>query len=261
MRFPSSPAAFALLCSAAACGSFGASDGPSGMPSGDAAAADAGDVAIEGGPREDGAASFCPRAGAYLCEDFEGPGGYRFAGWRKDDENGRNTITVDEIASAPSATHALHFVAASGAAAATDAYVEAKTGQVSKLTLEAEVNVSAGGTHRAVLAQIQRDGGSPSLRIRATGEVEERLAGADGGLTPRTLGFLPMPAQGEWARIVLSVDIAAHAATATVGGTTNTYVLDPAWVPVALEARVGLTDAAPDVSWELFVDDVLVTAE
>ncbi len=250
----------ALVAVLASCGSFGADDGevpvtpadagPDGTTSGDAALGDAG-----------GESSFCPRPGALVCEDFEGAAGFRFAGWKKDDESGRNTIRVDDAAGAPSPRHALHLIAEAGAATASDAYVEAKTALASKASIEADVKVASGSGQRAVLLQIQRDGGGLSFRIRPNGEVEERIAEADGGLTPKTLGYLPMPPEGEWDRMALSVDLTAHAATATVGGMTKTYALDPAWVPVPLEARVGLTDADPNVRWEVFVDDVVVTAQ
>lgn len=237
-----------LLGLAASCGSFGASEAP-GTP-GDAAAPDGG----AGG-------AFCPRAGTFVCEDFEAPAGFRFSGWTRDDEAGRNRIAVEEMPGATSSSHALHVVAEPGASTPTDAYLEAKSIDAARVTLEADVRIEATSTHRAIIAAVQRNNASPSLRLRSTGEIEERTASGDGGSDVTSLASITMPRAAEWARIALSVDVDAHAGKVTVGDQTKTFALGPAWSRGPLEARIGLVDASPDARWDLFVDDVIVTVE
>ena len=253
---PRSAACLLLLAGAiASCGSFGAEDDPTPAPGADAA--------VDGGPAGDGApgAPFCPKAGTFVCDDFEGATGFRWLGWSKDDEAGRNRIAVDEIMGVPSGTHALHASIASGASGPTDAYVEAKTSVAPKLRLEADVRVASGGANQAILAEIEDDSAAWAVRIRPSGDVEERLLDGDGGVRKRTLGRPGLPAGGTWVHLALAVDIEAHRVTATIGDRTETYPLDPSWAPGLLRARVGLIDASPDVSWDVFVDDVIVAVE
>ena len=68
----------------ASCGSFGrASDPAAGADAASAEAAPPDGALPDGGP----SLSACPRPDVWICEDFEGPGGYRIV-WRKDDQEG-----------------------------------------------------------------------------------------------------------------------------------------------------------------------------
>lgn len=236
----------------ASCSAFGTSE-----PPGNAAdASTVNDAGLEADAPS--AAPFCPRQGSLICEDFEGPSGFRFTTWRKDDEQGRNTIEVEPVTDAPSSTHALRLAAVRGADAATDAYIASTTpNAVSKMTLEASIRLGATGT-RAVLLEAEDGPDTVAVRLKSSGELEERLDG-DGGVHTNTLGYVALPRVSDWMRVVLFIDLDARRGSMRVGGETKEFSLSSAWTPRRMEARFGLIDASTEADWVAYLDDLIVT--
>jgi hypothetical protein len=249
------------------CGSFGASEVTSGAAdaSADGAAPSAPAGGADASPPDGGVvatgAPFCAaQKGAFVCEDFDAPGGIAPI-WELDDELKRNTVVVEDVTGAPSSPRCLRVAAAPDAGAPTDAYLSVSTSiAVKKVTLEAKLRMVDAGPHTVKLVEILDKKAELGLKIRPNGDVEESTPG-DGGARKVTVATVSLPPIGSWTHVMLTVDTTNHTGSATVGGAATTFPLDPAWTAAVLNARLGLIDASDAVQWTAYYDDVLVTKE